>query len=285
VPRISVLLPVKDGAATIRSAVRSTLRALPRDAELLVVDDGSSDATGEILAAIDDRRLRVLRHDEPRGVAASLNHALEATDSAIVGRMDADDLSLPWRFRLQLPALADADLVFGSMLLIDARSRPVGFSTPMSIRPATAALHLLFENPFAHPTLVGRREALTGPGGYRATKVEDYDLWLRAVAHGARLRKLSSPVLAYRRHPGQATQSWEIGAADPVLDESYGAALPAQLRPYTSTLRAAAVARVHTGALAEGWPELREHLAQQAAALPEPERRGLLKRLRAISAG
>jgi glycosyltransferase involved in cell wall biosynthesis len=281
VPRLSVLLPVKDGAATIRSAARSTLRAMPRDAELLVVDDGSRDATGAILEAIDDPRLRVIRHETPQGVAASLNHALEVTDSALVGRMDADDLTLPWRFRAQLPTLDTADLVFGSMILIDASSKPVGLSSPWPVSPASAALHLLFENPFAHPTMVGRREALTAPGGYRASKVEDYDLWLRAVQHGARLRKLSAPVLAYRRHAGQATQSWVVGAPDPILDESYGAALPEDLRPSTTPLRAAAVARLHQGDLAEGWNELRLHIERASAVLPPRDRRQLLRRLHA----
>lgn len=280
-PRLSVLLPVKDGATTIGSAVRSTLRALPRDAELLVIDDGSTDGTGRILGAIGDRRVRVLRHETPQGVAGSLNHGLEVTDSELVGRMDADDLTLPWRFRLQLPALHEADLVFGSMLLIDGAGRPAGLSSPWPVRPAAAALHLLFENPFAHPTMVGRRTALTAAGGYRATKVEDYDLWLRAVRTGARLRKLSAPVLAYRRHAGQATQSWVVGAPDPVLDESFGAALPEPLRPFTASLRAAAVARTRRGELAEGWSELRQHVERQAADLLPRDRRPLLRRLRA----
>lgn len=283
-PRLSVLLPVKDGAATIRSAVRSTLRAMPRDSELIVVDDGSTDATGTILGSIADRRLRVLRHDSPWGVAASLNHALEATDSALVGRMDADDLSLPWRFRVQLPALRTADLVFGALLLIDAKGRPSGLSSPAPVHPSSAALHLLIENPFAHPTLVGRREALTGPGGYRATKVEDYDLWLRAVSSGARLRKLPVPVLAYRRHAGQATQSWAAGAADPLLDESFAAALPQPLRAHATSIRAAAVARDRSGSLGDGWQELRSYLERSATDLESADRRALLRRVRAASA-
>lgn len=283
-PRLSVLLPVKDGERTIRSAVRSTLLAMPRDSELVVVDDGSTDGTGRILATIEDRRLRVVRHEAPRGVAESLNHGLEATDSAFVGRMDADDVSMPWRFRVQLPALRSADLVFGALLLIDAKGRPAGFSSPAPVRPSAAALHLLLENPFAHPTLVGRREALTGPGGYRATKVEDYDLWLRAAQGGARLRKLPVPVLAYRRHVGQATQSWLPGVADPLLDESFAAALPQPLRSRATSIRAAAVARDRSGPLRDGWDGLREHLERSANDLDPADRRALLRRVRAVAA-
>ncbi len=279
-PLLSVLLPVKDGERTIEGAVRSTLRAMPRDSELLVVDDGSTDGTAAVLQRFTDHRLRVLQHATPLGVAGALNAALDATDSRLVARMDADDLCLPWRFAVQLAALRCADLVFGSMVLIDARGRPTGFSSPRAVHPRSAGLHLLVENPFAHPTMVGARSAITAAGGYRSTAVEDYDLWLRAVAGGARLRKLRTPVLAYRRHAGQATQSWSAATPDPLLDESYGAALPAHLRPLTSALRAAAVFRSPS---APGRAQLLEHLRQASSALPASQRRALLARARGAS--
>ena len=279
-PALSVLLPVKDGARTIRRAATSTLRAMPRDSELVVVDDGSTDGTGDVLARIEDPRLRVLRHDASRGVAESLNAALRQSDSRLVARMDADDLVLPWRFRVQLPAAETADHVFGSLVLMDDRGRPTGAADPAPITPEQARLHLLLENPFAHPTLVARRVALDRAGGYRRTSVEDYDLWLRAAAAGQRLRKLRVPVLAYRRHAGQASQSWDRDAADPLLDESYRALLPETLRPLATELRLAAVFRDPRAASAASLRALREHLEQQAASLPHPARRRLLHRLR-----
>ncbi|WP_375388150.1 glycosyltransferase family 2 protein [uncultured Amnibacterium sp.] len=279
-PLLSVLLPVKDGSATVLRAARSTLRAMPRDAELVVVDDGSTDATGEVLSRIADRRLRVVRHERPQGVASSLNEALARTDSRVVARMDADDVSLPWRFRVQLPALSGADHVFGALVLIDGRGRPTGLADPSPVSTEQAPLHLLLENPFAHPTLVARRTALEAVGGYRPTAVEDYDLWLRAVAAGQRLRKLAAPVLAYRRHPGQATQSWRRDAPDALLDESYGALLPAELRPATSGLRSAAVFRDAGAADPVALRALHHHVEQQARRLGAPARRRVLRRAR-----
>lgn len=279
-PRLAVLLPVKDGAATIRSAVVSTLRAMPRDSELVVIDDGSTDGTETALSRITDRRMRVIKHEFPHGVAASLNDGLARSDSLLVGRMDADDVSMPWRFRAQLPALASSDHVFGSLVLIDGRGRPVGAADPAPVSPDQARLHLLLENPFAHPTLVARRSALDAIDGYRVTAVEDYDLWLRAAAAGQRLRKLRTPVLAYRRHAGQATQSWRSDTADPLLDESYGALLPDGLRGAATGLRRAAVFRDPREADGNDLLELHRHVVTASAPLDRAARRRLLRRVR-----
>ena len=278
-PRLSVLLPVKDGASTILSAVRSTLLAMPRDSELLVIDDGSTDGTAESVSRITDARLRVVRQDRSRGVADSLNVALQQTDSRFVARMDADDITLPWRFRVQLPALHRADHVFGSIVLIDGRSRLVGLADPAPVTVDQAPLHLLLENPFAHPTLVARRASIELAGAYRRTPVEDYDLWLRAAALGQRLHKVRTPVLAYRRHDGQVTTSWNRGAiADPLLGESYAALLPEDLRPSGARLLQAAVFRDPRIADEGDLRALVRHIERGAGALNAGARRRLLRR-------
>lgn len=70
-------------------------------------------------------------------------------------------------------------------------------------------MHLLLTNPVAHSTLLARRSTITDAGGYRSLPTEDYDLWLRMAARGARLRRLALPGLAYRVHPSQVTASAE----------------------------------------------------------------------------
>src|SRR4051794_10401516 len=100
-PRLSVIVPAFNAAGTIASAIRSTTRALPRDAEVVVLDDGSADGTADAVRALDDARVRVISRPN-RGVAVTLNDLLDATDSELVARMDADDLVLPGRFVRQL---------------------------------------------------------------------------------------------------------------------------------------------------------------------------------------
>ncbi|MDO4244203.1 MAG: glycosyltransferase [Actinomyces sp.] len=218
-PELSVLLPARDAEATIARAVSSTLRALPPDAELVVLDDGSTDATARVARAAgrDDRRLRVVSGPPSGGLTRALDSLLGMTDSRLVARMDADDLCLPWRFGTTLAAVERGeDMVFAQVVdLVGARPRP---QAPVGIPPQTFPLHLLLTNPVSHPTMLARRELIDRVGGYRAVPAEDYDLWLRCAAAGARMRRVARWGLVYRVHPAQITASsnWRARSwADP----------------------------------------------------------------------
>lgn len=221
-PRLSVIVPAYNAADTIGSAVRSTVRALPRDAEVVILDDGSSDATADAARAVDDPRVRVLSRPN-RGVAATLNDLLDATDSEFVARMDADDIVLPGRFRRQLRAMDQGvDGVFSTV--VTWGSGLPGVPRPSGIAPEDFGMHLLLTNPVAHSTFLGRRSSVIDAGSYREIPTEDYDLWLRMAARGMRLTRLAVPVLAYRVHPGQVTASddWRRSSwQNPDIAEAY----------------------------------------------------------------
>ena len=108
-PHVSVLLPVRNGGAWFALALQSILDQDGCDFELIVIDDGSSDGTSELLAACPDARLRVLRR-EGGGLVAALNAGLELARGDYVARMDADDIALPGRLARQAATL-DADAV------------------------------------------------------------------------------------------------------------------------------------------------------------------------------
>jgi glycosyltransferase involved in cell wall biosynthesis len=225
VPLLSVLLPVANGAETVDLAIRSTLRALPRDGELVVLDDGSTDETPVILDRFEDRRLRIQRNPQPMGVAASLQTLLEGTDSEYVGRMDADDVSLPGRFKRSMWHLdREADLAFSPIISFRMDPFRVRPGLPLGISAEAMPLHMLVHNPLCHPTMVARRSALELAGGYRTVLAEDHDLWLRALAAGARLVRTAQPGLAYRHHHKQiSVQRTYIAQAfaQPVLRSAY----------------------------------------------------------------
>ena len=92
---VSVVLAARDAERTIEEAVASVLGQTERDLELVVVDDGSADATGELVRAVDDPRVRVVRNDAPLGLAGALNVGLDAAAGTYLARMDADDVALP----------------------------------------------------------------------------------------------------------------------------------------------------------------------------------------------
>lgn len=210
-PRLAVLIPVFSAEKTLGSALSTTLRSLPRDAGVTVLDDGSADRSIEIARAFDDPRVRV--HSRANGgVASALNELLASTDSEFIARMDADDLVLPGRFTRQLAALTtagrtsnQADAVFTTVIQFGTGARPV--PRPSRIAPEDFGLHLLLTNPVAHPTLMAKRESIERVGGYRELPTEDYDLWLRMATDGARLQRMALPGLAYRMHPDQVTAS------------------------------------------------------------------------------
>ena len=223
-PRISVIVPAYNAAGTIGLALRSTLRALPGDAEVVVIDDGSTDRTGEVAESRADHRVRVVSRPN-RGVAATLTELLEITDGELVARMDADDLVLPGRFRRQLSAIeAGADAVFTTVMTWG--SGLPALPRPSAIRAEDFGMHLLLTNPVAHSTLLARRETIVDAGGYRDLPTEDYDLWLRMAARGARITRLALPGLGYRVHPGQVTASadWRLASwSNAELAEAYSA--------------------------------------------------------------
>ena len=204
-----MLIPAKNARETVRSAVISVLRGVPDAARVLVLNDASDDDTGAIVAdlARRDARVGVLEADKPVGVAKALNALIEAASTPLIARMDADDLSLPWRFRTQLRALEriGADVVFANAIKFGPQALAVRPQPPVAISPEGSPLELLLTNTLLHPTLVGKKSAFTSIGGYRTVPAEDWDLWMRLALAGCRMARLATFTLLYRRHSGQVT--------------------------------------------------------------------------------
>jgi glycosyltransferase involved in cell wall biosynthesis len=278
-------MPAHNAGATVRLSVVSTLRALPRDAELVVLDDGSTDDTAAVLASIPDRRLRVISRAESGGVARGLRQLVEATDSEFVGRMDADDFCYPHRFSHQLRHVHRADLVCTTISSFGHRTRP---PVPVSLGSQEVRLFLLLENVISHPTVLMRRAALERVGGYHESPAEDYDLWLRMAAVGARMIRLAVPGIAYRRHAGQLTRSrqWADSVlADPGIRGSYASFAQQCFNAsgdWFPDLLERQWGESTAKPLSDGLVEAREIFAEHAQALPVAPRLLLRRRLRVL---
>lgn len=211
-PVVSVVLPVRNGASYLDQALRSVLDQTHRDLELVVVDDGSTDETPELLerAAQQDSRLRVLHHERSRGVAGALNTGLAQARSPLLARMDADDISDPRRLALQvqlLEARPDVGVCGTATRHIDAHGRRLpALLTTLPLEPAGVRLCLAAGTPFAHPTVVARTALLRERGGYdEQAPLEDLDLWLRCA--DVDMVNLPEPLLLYRLHGRNTTGS------------------------------------------------------------------------------
>ena len=194
------MLPAYNAARVLRPAVESILGQTFDDFEFVIVDDGSTDATGEILAdcAARDERIRVITNERNLRIVASLNRGLDACRGTYVARMDADDVALGDRLAKQVAAMeADPDLAVlgGALTYIDADGKELNVT-----RYCTVGDSLLRQCPLLHPTVVLRREVFERHGlRYRTMfrEAEDYYLWLETSRHG-RLGAIDDVVLQYR---------------------------------------------------------------------------------------
>lgn len=208
---LSVIMPVYNSERSVRIAIRSTLRSLPPDSELLVLNDASTDNSLEAVRSVHDRRLKVLENSENLGVSASLALLLESVDSRYVARMDADDVCLPWRFHVQKRFLRrnpKIGIVFGGVMrfghgTIPRITLPVPYGNELSLSM------LPLRNPFIHPTMLARTDQLRRSGGYTDGPAEDYDLWLRAANTGIGMSRIGFPVIGYRHHSNQVSSQKE----------------------------------------------------------------------------
>jgi glycosyltransferase involved in cell wall biosynthesis len=205
VPLVSVLLAVHDDARYLPGAVESVLQQTVRDLELIVVDDGSTDETSDILGALDDPRVVLLRNDSQLGLAASLNRALDRAKGKYVARLDADDVALPERLERQLARMTEVAVLGTAVLDLDEHGQ-TGTLHRNPLGPRAVRWISLFSSPFFHPTVLVDRDAL-GDLRYDPSYLEseDYELWTRLLATGVDGRNLEDALVLKRVHPGQAS--------------------------------------------------------------------------------
>jgi len=188
-PKIAVIMPVWNGEKHLAAAIDSILSQTWTDFEFLILDDGSTDRSTEILADYQtrDSRIRIIRLGH-EGIVAALNRGVAEARAGWIARMDCDDIALPTRLEVQWNALKDhpgAVLChtnierFGDEALIGGERH-----FPMSM--ALVKARLCFSCPLVHPTVMFSKAAFDAAGGYRLEErhAEDFALWGRLVAQG-----------------------------------------------------------------------------------------------------
>ncbi|MBN1594405.1 glycosyltransferase [candidate division FCPU426 bacterium] len=209
-PLVSILMPVFNAAAYLPACMESLRRQTHMPLEVVAVNDGSTDASGRLLAdsAARDKRIKIIT-TKRLGLVSALNRGLHACQAKYVARMDADDICRLDRIEKQVLALqSDPSLTLVSCRTVSfpPANMAEGFllyeQWLNSLLTAEAIEHNIFvESPFAHPTVMFCKAAVMSLGGYRDRGwPEDYDLWLRLYARNARFAKLPQTLLAWRMH-------------------------------------------------------------------------------------
>lgn len=202
-PRVTVLMPVFNGEDFLRAAIESILNQTFSDFELLIIDDGSTDASQSVAASYGDPRIRLEANDKNLGLIATLNRGLKLAQGEFIARMDADDISHPIRFERQI-AYLDAHPEIGGCGTWFEKVTPEGTTIMrMPQSPSLIRLFLLFDNPFLHSSMMLRRGLLEAHGlrfDADYPHSEDYDLWVRCSTL-TDMANLPEVLVRYRDHP------------------------------------------------------------------------------------
>jgi hypothetical protein len=208
-PIVSVVMSVFNGERFLREAIDSILSQTFRDFEFIVINDGSTDGTASILEsyAKSDARVRVY-YQESKGLIESLNRGCSLAQGKYIARMDADDIAVKDRLMCQVTFMEEhpeVGVLGGAVEYVDATGKLL-LTSYLPSEDSDIRSVLLCDVPFAHPTVLIRKEIFRSVGGYRRAfqDAEDFDLWLR-IAERCKLANLKAVVLKYRIHPEQVS--------------------------------------------------------------------------------
>lgn len=208
-PFVSAVMAVYNGCPHLEEAVQSILDQTFADFEFIIINDGSTDGSKEVLEqfATRDDRIRIV-HQKNRGLTVSLNRGLHMARGKYVTRMDADDVSRPKRFGRQVNFLEsnpEVGILGTQIKRIDADGNPHG-QWILPTDPDVVGWQTLFSTCLCHPTVMMRRSLLDDLNGYAewATCAQDYELWTRAVLE-SQLANLPDTLHKLRRHDDSIT--------------------------------------------------------------------------------
>jgi glycosyltransferase involved in cell wall biosynthesis len=199
-PIISIGMPLRNSRATVARAIESVIAQQFAGWELIVIDDGSTDGTAEIVRRFADPRIRLVEHTENRGLATRLNEAVRLSTGEFFARMDGDDVMYPERLRLQhefLQLHCDIDLVGGAVLVFRGDGVRLGMRGARRTHEQICA-RPWSSFPIAHPTWTGRTAWFRNhPYPEEMIRAQDQALLLRSFAV-SRFATLGEIVLGYR---------------------------------------------------------------------------------------
>ena len=209
-PKISVVLPVYNTERYLREAVDSILAQTFTDFEMVLINDGSTDSSGDICRAYAKRDPRVVLIDCPTngGLVSALNEGLAKARAPLIARMDADDIATPERFACQYAHMVEHPklAVLGSAFRWMDETGQVTGSMQCPLNPKKN-LESAFAPFVVHSGVMMRKDVVLEAGSYRAafTHAEDYELWLRLVERGHDIANLPQPLLNVRQRGDSAS--------------------------------------------------------------------------------
>ena len=202
-PKVSVLMPTYNCAAFLKESIESILTQTFKDFEFIIINDGSTDASNNIINEYvkQDSRIKYFVNEKNIGLIKTLNFGLTKASGEYIVRMDADDISLPERIEKQVKFM-DA---YKEICVCGTQVEYFGaiFSVPnLPCKDESIKAHMIFNNTLAHPSVIIRNEFIKkNQLSYNLAflHIEDYELWT-CVANKGRFANLNEVLLKYRVH-------------------------------------------------------------------------------------
>ncbi|MEH7301285.1 glycosyltransferase [Neobacillus drentensis] len=206
---ISVVLAVYNNENFIGEAIESILNQTFTDFELIIINDGSSDRTEEVIQSFSDSRIRYVKQ-ENKGVAGAKNAGLKLAQGDFITIHDSDDISLPNRFERMLKGLESSDIGFThcDMLLMNEKGQPFGYWQSNNIFPESMySFFLNIGTPFNNPTILFKKEAVNGLLFDESVKVGSDTDHVLQIAREWKSYHIPEPLYLYRRHQTNVTNN------------------------------------------------------------------------------
>jgi glycosyltransferase involved in cell wall biosynthesis len=200
VPLVTISCAFHNERTRVLDMIRSILAQTFTDWELVLIDDGSTDGSADVVTRVRDARIRVYRNPVNRGLAYSLNRITRMAEGKYLARMDADDLSMPKRLEVQLAWLTknpDIDLVGSGAVVLDPENRIRG-----CVKGTRGHAHICARPwngfPLTHGSIVGKRTWFQRfPYDERMVRAQDYGMYLRAYKESV-FDNIEEPLYFYR---------------------------------------------------------------------------------------
>jgi len=214
-PKVTVLMPVHNGERYIREAIDSILAQSFTGYELLIINDGSTDQSVEIIESYNEPRIRLIHNYSNLGLVPTLNWGLHLARGEFVARMDCDDISHPERLDMQVSYMDIHEdvAVCGSWIKAFGSQH---FVKKYPLTDDRIRAHMLFENALAHPSVMMRRNVFISERLFydvAYTRAEDYELWTRVPA-SYKLANIGRILLYYRMHRQQVSAEFISDQSD-----------------------------------------------------------------------
>ena len=208
-PKVTVLMPVYNGEQYLNEAIDSVLNQTFTDFEFLIINDGSSDKSREIILSYNDERIRLVDNPENLKLIATLNKGIELANGEYIARMDADDIMLPERLAIQVNFMNKNEdvAVCGSWIKYFGAKN---YIRKYKKTDKDICENMILASPIAHPTAIIRKKTLTkNKIKYRKEYIhaEDYYFWYEISKHG-KLANIQQVLLNYRSTAEQITNKY-----------------------------------------------------------------------------